>query len=102
MSDNAFHTITAEGTIGCDGSRELGNLITIGANITGDVVFQSPASVLPVTEVELHTFVFHLTGIDPLHTSLAHSSYASHLHQDIGGLFVIPVEAAVERIAKRV
>ena len=66
MSDDTLHAITSEGTVGSDSGGQLGNLITIGADVAGDVIFQSPPGVLTVTEVELHTLVLHLAGIDPL------------------------------------
>ena len=100
MSDDALHTVSAEGTIGSHGSRQLRNLVAVGADVGIDVVAQTPLSGLAVANVELETLVLHLAGIDPLCRTLTHGSDASHLYKDVLGLLEVPVEGTVERVAE--
>lgn len=53
-----------------------------------------------IAEVELNTLVKHLTGIDPLAGAFTHHTDTRHVNQDVLGLFVVPLERAVERITE--
>ena len=65
MAYDALHAVAAECAVGGDGLGQFGHLIPIGADVAGDVVLEV-ADVAAVAHVELHTFVHHLAGVDPL------------------------------------
>ena len=65
MTHNAFNTVAAEGSLGCDGLWKLGHGIAVCADISGDVVLEV-ANLSAVSDVEFQTLVVHLTGVYPL------------------------------------
>ena len=64
VTNHTLHAIAAEITVGSYSLRQFGNLIPIGSDIGGDIVAKV-AHLAAVAQVKLHTFVLHLTGIDP-------------------------------------
>ena len=96
MTDNALHAVAAECTVGSDRCREGRNLVAVGADVARNVIMESAGGRLPVACIELNATVFHLAGINPLRAAFAHRRDTRHLHENVPGLLVIPVEAAIE------
>ena len=65
MTYHALYAITTESTVGSDGLRQFGHLVTIGAKVAREVVLEI-ADMPAITYIQLNTLVLYLTGIDPI------------------------------------
>ena len=99
MTNYALYAITTESTVGSDGLRQFGHLVTIGAKVAREVVLEI-ADMPAITYIQLNTLVLYLTGIDPLATTLTHHTDAGHIHQNILCLLEVPLQRTVECIAE--
>ena len=98
MAHDALYAVAAVGAAGSDGLRQLGHLVAVGADVSCQVVLEV-ALLAAIAQGELNTAVEYLTGIDEHGTAFAHDAHAGHVNQNVGGLFVVPVEGAVDAVS---
>ena len=99
MADDTLYAVAAKVSTGGDGLWQPRNLVTVGADVAGDVVLEV-AHLAPVAYVQLDAFVFHLAGIDPLVGSFAHHHDGGHIDQNVLGLLEVPFKGAVEGVVE--
>ena len=99
MTDNALYAVATKGATCGDGLGQLGHFVAIGTDVARQVVAEV-AHAATIADVELHTFVLHLAGVDPLATALTHDTDTGHINKDVLGLLVVPLQGAVEGVAE--
>ena len=101
MAYDALHTVTTVGATGCHGLWQLGNLVLILADVTGNVPREAVVQLVTIAQRELPTDVLHFTGVDPLSGALTHGGNTVHRQQNVGGQLVEPVEATIDFVAQQ-
>ena len=101
MADDGLFAVAAVASAGSHRLRQFGNLVHVAADVTVDVPREVVGQMVAIAQRELPTVVFHLAGINPLAIALTHGSNTVHEEQNVGGLLVKPVEAAVDVAAQK-
>ena len=99
MTDDTLYAITAKLSVGSYRLGDLGYLIAIGTDISGEVVLEG-THMTTVTDIQFNTLILHLTGIDPLTGSLTHQTDTRHVDEDVGGLLEVPLKRSVEGVTE--
>src|SRR3712207_9535750 len=88
-------SVATKGALGGYGLGQLGYLVAVCSDISRKVIFKL-SHFATVANVEFHTLVSHLTGVDPLARTFTHDGDPRHVDQYVGGLLVIPFQGRSE------